>query len=223
MTPLPARPNFSSPLLNYPSKIQANVDPAFTCLVWQKLLDQNPNFFYGYALCLRLKDQIIAFNYLVDQHQKMLVAQREGGIDGFSSSSSSSFLQQQQLMQLTQIQNMYSQKAAAAAGAVDTPSVEVGTGAKAVLSTGVADPVMALTAAAARNSPHPIMIPGGPDEEPLSLDPNSLGSGGLDGKSILTPMVNAVTAAAATAAIANGAAAKRSKNPAHFFPLTPKK
>ena len=34
----------------------------------------------------------------------MLVAEREGGVEG---SSSSSFLQQQQLMHLSQLQNMY--------------------------------------------------------------------------------------------------------------------
>ena len=32
---------------------QANIDPAFTCLVWEKLLDQNRDFFYlyGFKLC----------------------------------------------------------------------------------------------------------------------------------------------------------------------------
>ena len=37
----------------------------FTCLVWQKLEEQNPSFFYVYNIMLRLKDQIVAYNYLV--------------------------------------------------------------------------------------------------------------------------------------------------------------
>lgn len=46
---------------------QANIEPGFTCLVWQKLEEQNPDFFYAYNIRLRIKDQIVAFNYLVDQ------------------------------------------------------------------------------------------------------------------------------------------------------------
>ena len=37
----------------------------FTCLVWQKLEEQNPSFFYVYNIMLRLKDQIVSYNYLV--------------------------------------------------------------------------------------------------------------------------------------------------------------
>ena len=115
---------------------------------------------------------------------------------------------------------MYSQQASSGAAGASAAAAAVVE--KVGASAAVADPVLALAAAAARNSPRPIVIPGGPDQEPLSLDPNSLGSGGLDGKSILTPMVNAVAAAAATAAAANGGAAMRkAKNPAHFFPPTP--
>ncbi|GMF40805.1 unnamed protein product [Phytophthora fragariaefolia] len=46
-------------------KEQANVDPAFANVVWQKLEEQNPTFFRAYSLQLQLKEQIIAFNYLV--------------------------------------------------------------------------------------------------------------------------------------------------------------
>jgi uncharacterized protein (TIGR01589 family) len=46
---------------------QANIDPAFTCLVWQKLEEQNPEFFYSYGVRINVRDQIVAFNYLVDQ------------------------------------------------------------------------------------------------------------------------------------------------------------
>eukprot|EP00946_MAST-07B_sp_MAST-7B-sp1_P005282 g5282.t1 len=156
-------------------------------------------------------DQIIAFNYLVDQHQKMLVAEREGGVEG---SSSSSFLQQQQLMHLSQLQNMYYQQTSAVGGA---SGAAVATAAAAANGTGAIDPVSVLAAAAAQSSPKPILIPGS-DQEPLSLDPNSLGSGGMDGKSILTPMVNAVAAAAAAS---SGVGPSNRKVPTHFFPPTP--
>ncbi|KAG1697623.1 hypothetical protein DVH05_016061 [Phytophthora capsici] len=52
-------------------KEQANVDPAFTNVVWQKLEEQNPMFFRAYSLQLQLKEQIIAFNYLVGQQKEM--------------------------------------------------------------------------------------------------------------------------------------------------------
>ena len=44
---------------------QANIEPGFTCLVWQKLEEQNRDFFKAYSIRLRLKDHIVAFNYLV--------------------------------------------------------------------------------------------------------------------------------------------------------------
>ena len=155
----------------------------------------------------------------------MLIAQREGGLDPCSSSSTS-FLQQQQLIHLTQLQNMYSQQATAASmgsspdisrmsatgGLSSMTAEEVATSA---LASGRMDSVEALAAAASQGSPRYPEIPG--DQAPLCLDPNSLGAGGLDGKSILTPMVNAVAAAVA----ASGAYSGMSKTPAHFFPPTP--
>uniref|UniRef100_A0A7S2UUZ3 Uncharacterized protein n=1 Tax=Fibrocapsa japonica TaxID=94617 RepID=A0A7S2UUZ3_9STRA len=60
-------------------QVQANVDPSFTCLVWQKLEEQNPEFFYTYSIRLRLKDQIVAFNYLVNQ-QLELMHKAPGGV-----------------------------------------------------------------------------------------------------------------------------------------------
>lgn len=44
---------------------QAQVDPEFTTVVWQKLQEQNPSFFRAYNIQLQLKEQILAFNYLV--------------------------------------------------------------------------------------------------------------------------------------------------------------
>ena len=45
---------------------KAEVDPGFTLLVWQKLEEQNQEFFQGYAVRLQLKDQINLFNHLLD-------------------------------------------------------------------------------------------------------------------------------------------------------------
>ena len=51
---------------------QADVQPSLTCLVWQKLEEQNVNFFYSYNVMLRLKDQLISFNYLADQQTRLM-------------------------------------------------------------------------------------------------------------------------------------------------------
>ncbi|KAH8061067.1 hypothetical protein SO694_00083065 [Aureococcus anophagefferens] len=57
-------------------QVQADVEPALTCLVWSKLEEQNPDFFLSYDIQLRLKDQIarprVAFNYLVEQQTRLL-------------------------------------------------------------------------------------------------------------------------------------------------------
>lgn len=39
-------------------QVQADIEPALTCLVWAKLEEQNPDFFLSYDIRLRLKDQI---------------------------------------------------------------------------------------------------------------------------------------------------------------------
>ena len=53
-------------------QVQADVDPALTCLVWSKLEEANPDFFLSYDVRLKLKDQIVAFNYLVEQQTRLL-------------------------------------------------------------------------------------------------------------------------------------------------------
>jgi len=53
-------------------QVQADIEPALTCLVWAKLEEQNPDFFLSYDIRLRLKDQIVAFNYLVEQQTRLL-------------------------------------------------------------------------------------------------------------------------------------------------------
>jgi hypothetical protein len=46
-------------------KSQAQIEPEFTNVVWQKLEEQNPSFFQAYAIQLQLKEQVNAFNFLV--------------------------------------------------------------------------------------------------------------------------------------------------------------
>jgi len=51
---------------------QAKIDPGFTALVWQKLEEQNPTFFEAYHARLRIHDQMIVFNQLVQRHLFLL-------------------------------------------------------------------------------------------------------------------------------------------------------
>ena len=51
---------------------QADIQPSLTCLVWQKLEEQNQDFFYSYNVMLRVTDQMVSFNYLVDQQTRLL-------------------------------------------------------------------------------------------------------------------------------------------------------
>ncbi|XP_059651258.1 uncharacterized protein LOC132298910 isoform X3 [Cornus florida] len=47
---------------------RAKIDPGFTTLVWQKLEEENAEFFRAYYIRLKLKKQIILFNHLLE-HQ----------------------------------------------------------------------------------------------------------------------------------------------------------
>ncbi|MCL7024562.1 hypothetical protein MKW94_001389 [Papaver nudicaule] len=51
---------------------QAKIEPAFTALVWQKLEEENAEFFKAYYTRLKLKKQIIMFNHLLE-HQYHLM------------------------------------------------------------------------------------------------------------------------------------------------------
>lgn len=53
-------------------QIQAKIEPGFTDLVWQKLEEQNPEFFRSYYTRLKLKDQIVMFNYLLEQQVQVV-------------------------------------------------------------------------------------------------------------------------------------------------------
>eukprot|EP01018_Ginkgo_biloba_P000776 Gb_11124 [translate_table: standard] len=54
---------------------QARIDPGFTSLVWQKLEEQNPDFFKAYYTRLKLKNQIILFNHLLEQQFQFIKMQ----------------------------------------------------------------------------------------------------------------------------------------------------
>ncbi|XP_015062733.1 uncharacterized protein LOC107008280 isoform X1 [Solanum pennellii] len=51
--------------------IQDNIEPTFTELVWQKLEEENQEFFQAYYLKLMVKEQIIEFNRLLSEQVKM--------------------------------------------------------------------------------------------------------------------------------------------------------
>ena len=51
---------------------QAKIAPSFTGLVWKQLQEQNPDFFKAYYGRLRLKDQIVVFNQLIERHYDMM-------------------------------------------------------------------------------------------------------------------------------------------------------
>nr|XP_043610175.1 uncharacterized protein LOC122581920 [Erigeron canadensis]XP_043610184.1 uncharacterized protein LOC122581920 [Erigeron canadensis]XP_043610192.1 uncharacterized protein LOC122581920 [Erigeron canadensis] len=51
---------------------QEKIEPSFTELVWQKLEEQNQDFFKGYHLRLMVKDQIMEFNKLLDRQAALM-------------------------------------------------------------------------------------------------------------------------------------------------------
>ncbi|BBN02328.1 hypothetical protein MPTK1_2g14390 [Marchantia polymorpha subsp. ruderalis] len=52
-------------------KYQAKIEPGFTSLVWQKLEEQNPDFFKAYYTRLKVKKQIVLFNHLLEQQVQL--------------------------------------------------------------------------------------------------------------------------------------------------------
>ncbi|XP_061353770.1 uncharacterized protein LOC133298491 isoform X2 [Gastrolobium bilobum] len=50
---------------------QAKIEPGFTELVWQKLEEENQEFFKAYYLRLMLKEQITEFNRLLKEHAEL--------------------------------------------------------------------------------------------------------------------------------------------------------
>ncbi|GMH38089.1 hypothetical protein BSKO_05973 [Bryopsis sp. KO-2023] len=63
---------------------KSNIPATFTTLILQQLEQQNPEFFWVYYLRLKLKDQIVLFNYLLDQQNQMLAKMQERFIQGMA-------------------------------------------------------------------------------------------------------------------------------------------
>lgn len=55
----------------------ANIDPSFTCLVWQRLERENHEFFRNYYIWLKVKEQILLFNRLLEQQHRLIVMESE--------------------------------------------------------------------------------------------------------------------------------------------------
>ncbi|KAG1667883.1 hypothetical protein FOA52_013643 [Chlamydomonas sp. UWO 241] len=51
---------------------QAGIEPAVTKMVWAKLEERNPKFFAEYRLRSKLKEQVVMFNYLLEQQMSMV-------------------------------------------------------------------------------------------------------------------------------------------------------
>lgn len=51
---------------------QEKIEPSFTEIVWQKLEEQNQEFFKGYHLRLMVKEQIMEFNKLLDKQAALM-------------------------------------------------------------------------------------------------------------------------------------------------------
>ncbi|XP_022757539.1 uncharacterized protein LOC111304831 isoform X2 [Durio zibethinus] len=51
---------------------RARIDPGFTTLVWQKLEEENADFFRAYYIRLKLKTQILLFNHLLERQYHLM-------------------------------------------------------------------------------------------------------------------------------------------------------
>lgn len=51
---------------------RARIEPGFTTLVWQKLEEENSEFFRAYYIRLKLKKQILMFNHLLEHQYHMM-------------------------------------------------------------------------------------------------------------------------------------------------------
>ncbi|KAL8238133.1 hypothetical protein R6Q59_019214 [Mikania micrantha] len=60
---------------------QEKIAPSFTELVWQKLEEQNQEFFKGYHLRLMVKDQIMEFNKLLDRQAALMQQLGPSGVN----------------------------------------------------------------------------------------------------------------------------------------------
>ncbi|TYJ46512.1 hypothetical protein E1A91_A02G125600v1 [Gossypium mustelinum] len=63
---------------------QAKIEPGFTELVWQKLEEENREFFQAYYLRLMVKQQIMEFNELLEQQVQLMHQIHPSGVSSIS-------------------------------------------------------------------------------------------------------------------------------------------
>ncbi|KAJ0078692.1 hypothetical protein Patl1_22836 [Pistacia atlantica] len=68
---------------------QAKIEPGFTELVWQKLEEENREFFKAYYLRLMVKHQIDEFNRLLEQQVQLMSQIRPAGVSPIPNSNGS--------------------------------------------------------------------------------------------------------------------------------------
>jgi uncharacterized protein (TIGR01589 family) len=68
---------------------QATIDPEFTQLIWNKLEEQNPDFFKCYYTRLKLKAQIVMFNHLLEQQIQVVQKMQQGWLGNQGSATAS--------------------------------------------------------------------------------------------------------------------------------------
>uniref|UniRef100_A0A2N9HUR8 Angiotensin-converting enzyme 2 n=1 Tax=Fagus sylvatica TaxID=28930 RepID=A0A2N9HUR8_FAGSY len=68
---------------------QAKIEPGFTELVWQKLEEENREFFKAYYLRLMVKQQINEFNRLLDQQVQLMRQMQPTGVASLPTSNGS--------------------------------------------------------------------------------------------------------------------------------------
>ncbi|XWS65335.1 hypothetical protein CRYUN_Cryun05aG0103900 [Craigia yunnanensis] len=66
---------------------QAKIEPGFTELVWQKLEEENREFFQAYYLRLMVKQQIMEFNKLLEQQAQLMPHIHPTGVSSISNSN----------------------------------------------------------------------------------------------------------------------------------------
>ncbi|KAL4353735.1 hypothetical protein GQ457_06G024710 [Hibiscus cannabinus] len=67
--------------------VQAKIEPGFTELVWQKLEEENREFFQAYYLRLMVKQQIMEFNKLLEQQVRLMDQIQSTGVSSISNSN----------------------------------------------------------------------------------------------------------------------------------------
>ncbi|XP_074587799.1 uncharacterized protein LOC141843646 [Curcuma longa] len=84
--------------------IQAKIEPSFTQLVWQKLEEENREFFEAYHVRLIVKNQIMVFNKLLEKQVEMMQKACPSGVSSIPlpNGSNSSAMHQSPLCYISQ-------------------------------------------------------------------------------------------------------------------------